>query len=86
VEEMPKYECHKTVHALKIHMIEAAGEDCILITPEGNFAPFETSTKDRPKPEAGWYFVQYEGGYTSFSPAKQFEDGYSLIQLAPRQV
>jgi hypothetical protein len=31
------------------------------------------------KPEAGGYFVRYEDGYESFSPAKAFEDGYTRI-------
>jgi hypothetical protein len=31
------------------------------------------------KPEVGGYFVQYDDGYTSFSPAKAFEDGYTRL-------
>ncbi len=31
-------------------------------------------------PQVGGYCVQYEGGYTSWSPAKEFEEGYTLIK------
>lgn len=31
------------------------------------------------KPVAGGYYVVYEDGYESFSPAKAFEDGYTRV-------
>lgn len=31
------------------------------------------------RPEVGGYFVEYEGGYTSYSPAPAFEGGYRLL-------
>jgi hypothetical protein len=34
------------------------------------------------KPSSGGYFVEYEDGYTSFSPAKPFESGYSAIEAS----
>lgn len=30
-------------------------------------------------PQPGGYYVQYEDGYTSYSPAAAFESGYTLI-------
>ncbi len=36
------------------------------------------------KPVVGGYYVVYEDGYKSFSPAKAFEEGYTRIE--PRQV
>jgi len=33
-------------------------------------------------PLPGGYYVLYEDGYESYSPAKAFEDGYSLIDRA----
>jgi hypothetical protein len=30
-------------------------------------------------PEAGGYYVQYKDGYTSFSPAEAFEEGYTRL-------
>jgi hypothetical protein len=35
------------------------------------------------KPEVGGYFVQYEDGYLSFSPAAAFESGYTEVR-APK--
>jgi hypothetical protein len=31
------------------------------------------------KPHAGGYYVQYADGYTSFSPAQAFEEGYTRL-------
>jgi hypothetical protein len=30
-------------------------------------------------PQVGGYFVEYDDGYHSFSPAEAFEAGYTLI-------
>ena len=35
---------------------------------------------DKHNPEVGGYYVVYEDGYKSFSPAKAFEEGYTLIK------
>lgn len=43
----------------------------IIITPE-YFA--------KHRPVAGGYYVVYADGYTSFSPAKAFEEGYTLCE------
>ena len=34
---------------------------------------------EKHNPEAGGYYVVYEDGYKSFSPAKAFEEGYTRI-------
>ena len=44
---------------------------------EGHKVEYEYVHKH--KPEVGGYYVVYEGGYKSFSPAKEFEEGYTLI-------
>ena len=84
--EMPKYTCHKKVWALKIQAIEleanSAEDGTAIIRPaEEGYAPFVVSREymEKHKPEAGGYYVVYEGGYKSFSPAKAFEDGYTRI-------
>lgn len=85
--EMPLYTCHKQVRALKIASVEIVGTDTTtdeneiaLITFEDSaFPPKRTSLYRKPKPEAGWYWVDY-GDYFSFSPAKAFEEGYSLTE------
>ncbi|WP_207000701.1 hypothetical protein [Trinickia mobilis] len=81
--EMPKYVCHKKVWALKIKSIQGDG---ILgefeITPEDEgYAPFlvPDSYVTKHNPQVGGYYVVYEDGYKSYSPAKAFEDGYTRI-------
>ena len=87
--EMPRYKCHKEVHALKIGSItrdeipkDQETDGSMLIVPEeSGFAPFRVDHAFVRKhdPQAGGYYVVYKDGYTSFSPAKAFEEGYSLI-------
>ena len=87
--EMPKYQSHKRVWALKIKSIKRDGEGenrdsdgSAMITPvEEGYAPFrvEFDYMHKHKPEAGGYYVQYEDGYKSFSPAQAFEEGYKKI-------
>lgn len=90
--EMPKYKCHKEVHALKIAAIEldsvkAQAENretdgSAIITPDDSeYAPFRVGHGyiRKHEPEVGGYFVVYEDGYKSFSPAEAFESGYTRI-------
>ncbi len=90
--EMPKYKCHKEVHALEIAEItfdadearkegrETTGKAVIMPTGEG-FASFEVSAEyvSKHKPQAGGYYVVYEDGYESWSPKEVFEKGYSKV-------
>ena len=87
MREMPKYECHKIVHALKIAKIESDGDQetrgGLKITPaDDGFAPFHVAAKYAKKhdPKEGGYYVVYEDEYKSFSPAAAFEAGYKLIK------
>ena len=77
---LPRFICHKEVGAGKISEIESAGSRSILwfITAagrEGVYVSKEYITKH--KPVVGGYYVEYEDGYRSFSPAEAFEKGYS---------
>lgn len=84
---MPQYQSHKKVWAIKIASVENLGPDTttdesaiVLVRFEGNqFAPRKFNLRGKPTPEAGWYFVQYEDGYESFSPGKAFEEGNTLM-------
>jgi len=83
---MPKYKCHKEVWALKIAELTRNPDGSLLIVPaEAGYGAFTVEAKfvpihnDAARPEVGWYYVVYEDGYRSFSPAKAFEDGYTLI-------
>jgi hypothetical protein len=85
--EMPIYDCHKQVHALKIKSIEPSELDDggSTITPEEKgYAPFyvDNDYVEKHEPKAGGYYVVYKGGYKSFSPADAFESGYTP-QLIP---
>jgi len=82
--EMPKYQCHKQVWALKIKSVKQFADetgDQLLEFENEKYSPIRVSNTYSIKhsPVAGGYYVQYKDGYTSFSPAKEFEDGYTLI-------
>jgi hypothetical protein len=82
--EMPRYRSHKRVHALRIAAIEIHPDGSAYIAPaDPGYAPFRT------RPEwAGRFhgneadpgvYVVYEDGFTSWSPTKAFDEGYSRI-------
>lgn len=75
--EMPKYLCHKQVWALKIAKVEG----CTITPADTAYAPFEVHPEMylRYTPTTGDYYVVYQDGYKSFSPAEAFEDGYKLV-------
>ncbi len=53
-----------------------------MITPaEPGHGPFRVDAKYIAKhnPEVGGYWVRYDDGYESFSPAAAFEEGYSRV-------
>lgn len=86
--EMPKYQCHKKVWALKIKAVAQGtqptglpGGSWMLHPADDGYGPLEVSHEwyAKHKPEAGGYFVVYDDGYKSYSPAAAFESGYSLI-------
>ena len=90
--EMPRYVCHKEVWALKIKSIvfdfqlakleNRETDGSATITPEdGRYAPFQVNHEyvRKHNPEPGGYYVVYKDGYKSFSPAKAFEEGYTII-------
>lgn len=84
--EMPRYECHKRVYALKINQIRRVPSGNATVThsivpADDGFAPFEVSLEyvNKHNPQAGGYYVVYDDGYTSYSPAKAFEDGYKRL-------
>jgi len=88
---MPMYQSHKKVWALKIKEIvydweladvENRDTGSAFITPEEDgYAPFKVDEAylNKHEPKAGGYYVVYEDGYKSFSPADAFEGGYTLL-------
>ncbi|MGH8446875.1 MAG: hypothetical protein ACREVL_16505 [Solimonas sp.] len=82
--QLPLYQCHKRVRAAKITSIEPDnyGERyAVLLTHDGGLigAYVKPEWIEKHKPEVGGYFVEYDDGYASYSPAKAFEDGYTRI-------
>jgi hypothetical protein len=84
--EMPRYKSHKTVHALKIknvvlHHPEKPSTGATITPEDVGYAPFEVDHAyvDKHSPQIGGYYVVYDDGYKSFSPAKAFEEGYTRI-------
>jgi len=86
--QMPQYQSHKKVWALKIAELKHTGEpdqesdgSLMMVPCEAGFAPVKLSAEfvQKHRPEAGGYYVVYADGYKSFSPPEAFENGYSQI-------
>ncbi len=81
--EMPRYKCHKEVWALKIKGIAFFDppDNGARLWPveEGYEVKVNQDYVERHSPQVGGYYVVYADGYESYSPAKAFEEGYTLI-------
>lgn len=78
---LPRYRCHKVVRAGKIEGIAGLSDGRgFMVMLEGGMA-FDMNCEwfGRHKPKVGGYYVVYEDGYVSFSPADAFESGYTRI-------
>lgn len=87
---LPRYKCHKEVWALKIKDIRRvpSGNATVthtLVPEDARYAPFEVSLEyiGKHAPQPGGYYVVYADGYISYSPARAFEEGYSLLETPP---
>lgn len=81
-EELPRYQCHKVVRAGQIrdiHYDPFGGSPTIFFVEA--FGPIRVSAGwcQKHEPVVGGYYVVYEDGYASFSPAAAFESGYTRI-------
>lgn len=80
---LPVYQCHKRVRAAKITWIARDGQN-IRIELRWGEVKYRVIVDDEwlSKHHAveGGYFVVYDDGYTSYSPARVFEEGYTPIQ------
>lgn len=82
--QMPLYQSHKKVRALKIGegAVEVHSDGSATFpVADGGFAPVHLTKEifGRYYPQPGDYLVVYEDGYRSISPAKAFEDGYTRV-------
>lgn len=75
--EMPRYQSHKKVWALKIATVDGYN----LTFADPGYAPIrvEAGMYSRYTPVPGDYYVVYDDGYKSISPAKAFEEGYTRL-------
>lgn len=87
-QKLPRYRCHKVVGAFKIASVKNDPDNVeriILVPtqvvgyPEIQEESVDEEWMHRTRCAVGWYFVRYKDGYTSASPADEFEDGYTLI-------
>jgi hypothetical protein len=80
---MEKYRSHKIVEAGRVIAVSAGSIDhTSVIHVEGDNATYTISNGRLPTPTAdviGGYLVRYEDGFTSWSPAKAFEAGYTKL-------
>lgn len=79
-----RYRCHKEVSADKIEQIhpgraDGGGPGATLWLSEGHKVSVDEGWMSKHNPQEGGFFVVYDDGYRSFSPAKAFEDGYTRI-------
>ena len=78
---MPRYKSHKKVWALKIRAIDIKDDGSAVIVPDEQgyaFVEVDAAYVKKHAPKAGGYYVVYQDGYKSWSPAEAFEEGYSL--------
>lgn len=86
--DLPKYVSHKVVHAAKIRRWETVPAEGqrpaeLVLFLEGFESPLmsvDPKLFARYVPVPGDYFVVYADGYQSISPAKAFEEGYTLAE------
>lgn len=90
MKELPLYQCHKKVRAAKIIITTGMnnGGACIVVDVPDPACPVQGNINldvdaawlaRNPALAVGGYFVEYEDGYTAYSPAAPFEGGYTLI-------
>lgn len=78
---LPRWQCHKIVEAARItQIVWAEGRITLHLDLEGADPVVVTQPWLTAHPaEVGGYYVRYEDGYASYSPAAAFEAGYTLI-------
>jgi hypothetical protein len=86
MSELPKYKCHKVVAAAKIeniHNPDRSIDDYVhpaLFLQYGIVIEISRAYLAKHSPVIGGYYVRYEDGYESFSPAAAFESGYTKLE------
>ncbi len=73
------FKCHKEVRAMKIKRVEG-GPESFVLAGELKDVVVDKAWIDKHAPRWGGYYVEYEDGYSSFSPAEAFEKGYEEVK------
>lgn len=81
---MQSFKCHKTVQAGKIISINPSAEAFDLLL-DSDRVMVPKAYMEKHSPEVGGYFVRYEDGYESYSPAQAFEAGYTALDVSGAQ-
>ena len=82
--ELPKYVCHKEVHALQIDQVICRFNDLKQETKYAlrpvdrnyNLITVNEQWIRKHNPAPGGYYVVYADGYASYSPKRSFEEDY----------
>ena len=78
---MRKFQSHKIVEAMKIRLIQPGANGHFELVGElGSEIVVDRAYLEKHRPEVGGYYVRYAGGYESWSPAKDFEEGYRELR------
>lgn len=76
---LPRYECHKEVSAGRITGITFTpdGQRQLVLEQNVVVVPLAEWFARNPETAIGGYYVMYDDDYTSYSPKKPFESGYT---------
>jgi len=96
MKALPRYQCHKQVRAAKIREMlrelpwsavdpEACAAVLRFVYDAHALVIVSKAYLDKHQPQAGGYYVIYDDGYESYSPAGPFESGYTRIENEPQQ-
>jgi hypothetical protein len=81
---MRRYECHKEVKGALIESMNPYDVDSYALhLSESEVVIVSADWIGKHDPRERGYFVEYEDGYQSYSPAPAFESGYTLIEDKP---
>ena len=76
---MKTYKCHKQVKAFKISDIKLIEDSIYNLIGSNDIVMVREDFMQKFKPEVGGYYVLYNDGYQSYSPAEPFEEGYTEL-------
>lgn len=79
--DLPRWQCHKIVEAFKIRRVLYLDDNVtvVLLGTNGEEGDVGAEYEGKHTPVAGGYYVRYDDGYQSFSPAAAFEAGYTPL-------